>query len=68
MRFLESAITCLDFSARAHHRLLNVARTVADLAGATASEVSHTQTCPRLPSSRGADATNLSQSTLASIR
>ncbi|MET0334025.1 MAG: YifB family Mg chelatase-like AAA ATPase [Rhizobacter sp.] len=40
-RFLQSAAARLGWSARSYHRVLRVARTVADLAGASAIQVSH---------------------------
>jgi len=40
-RLLEQAIARLGLSARAYHRILKVARTVADLAGAEAIEPTH---------------------------
>ncbi len=39
--FLHAAATRLAWSARSHHRVLRVARTVADLAGSVAVEASH---------------------------
>ena len=41
LRFLSLAATRLGWSARATHRALKVARTIADLAGAGATQVSH---------------------------
>jgi magnesium chelatase family protein len=38
---LRSAITRLGLSARAYHRVLKIARTIADLAGAESLEVTH---------------------------
>jgi magnesium chelatase family protein len=38
---LRSAITRLGLSARAYHRVLKIARTIADLAGAESLEVAH---------------------------
>ncbi len=38
---LDRAITSLGLSARAHHRVLKLARTIADLAGKSAIEVEH---------------------------
>jgi magnesium chelatase family protein len=38
---LRSAITRLGLSARAYHRVLKIARTIADLAGAETLQVSH---------------------------
>ena len=38
---LRSAITRLGLSARAYHRVLKIARTIADLAGADALAVAH---------------------------
>ncbi len=40
-RFLQAAAARLGWSARSYHRVLRVARTVADLAGAAAIEVPH---------------------------
>lgn len=40
-RLLERAATTLGLSARAHHRILKVARTIADLAGATEIGMGH---------------------------
>jgi magnesium chelatase family protein len=40
-QLLQTAITRLGLSARAHHRILRVARTIADLAGAQTIAVSH---------------------------
>ena len=40
-RFLEAAATRLGWSARSTHRVLKVARTIADLAGAPATELGH---------------------------
>ncbi len=40
-RLLGLAVTQLGFSARAHDRLLRVARTIADLAGADALTAEH---------------------------
>lgn len=41
MRFMETAATRLGWSARSQHRVLRVARTIADLAGADAVAVAH---------------------------
>ena len=41
VKFLHTAAARLGWSARSTHRALKVARTIADLAGATATEVSH---------------------------
>jgi len=41
LKFLQLAATRMGWSARATHRVLKVARTIADLAGATATEVVH---------------------------
>ena len=41
IKFLNTAAARLGWSARSTHRALKVARTIADLAGATATEVSH---------------------------
>jgi predicted ATPase with chaperone activity len=38
---LKSSITCLNLSARAYHRVLKIARTVADLADAAEIKASH---------------------------
>jgi magnesium chelatase family protein len=38
---LDKATTALCLSARAHHRILKVARTIADLAGATQIDIAH---------------------------
>ena len=38
---LERSAEHLGFSARAYHRIIRVARTIADLAGSDAVEVSH---------------------------
>jgi magnesium chelatase family protein len=38
---LETATAALGLSARAHHRILKVARTIADLAGETRIDVAH---------------------------
>ncbi|HCN90095.1 MAG TPA: ATP-dependent protease, partial [Oxalobacteraceae bacterium] len=40
-QLLRTAMTRLNWSARAYHRVLKVARTIADLAGATAIEQAH---------------------------
>jgi magnesium chelatase family protein len=39
--FLKAAASKLDWSARATHRALKVARTIADLAGSAATQVHH---------------------------
>jgi magnesium chelatase family protein len=41
LKFLQVAATRLGWSARATHRVLKVARTIADLAGAEATQVTH---------------------------
>jgi magnesium chelatase family protein len=41
INLLKQAITKLDLSARAYHRILKVARTIADLAGSTQIQASH---------------------------
>ena len=41
VNLLKQAITKLDLSARAYHRILKVARTIADLAGSTQIQASH---------------------------
>lgn len=41
LRFLHLAATRLGWSARATHRVLKVARTIADLAGVQATQVTH---------------------------
>ncbi|OIQ64218.1 competence protein ComM [mine drainage metagenome] len=40
-RFLNTAATRLGWSARSTHRALKVARTIADLAGARTTQVTH---------------------------
>ncbi|RJQ46240.1 MAG: hypothetical protein C4534_03135, partial [Gaiellales bacterium] len=40
-RLLEEAIDRLDLSARAHHRIIKVGRTIADLAGTERIEPAH---------------------------
>ena len=40
-RLLERAIDKLNLSARAYHRILRLARTIADLAGAAAIDTQH---------------------------
>ena len=41
LKFLNTAATRLGWSARATHRALKVARTIADLAGATTTQLAH---------------------------
>ena len=41
LRFLQVAATRLAWSARGTHRVLKVARTIADLAGASDTQVTH---------------------------
>ncbi|MEO7128679.1 MAG: ATP-dependent protease, partial [Rhodoferax sp.] len=40
-KFLNTAATRLGWSARSTHRVLRVARTIADLAGASGTQVTH---------------------------
>jgi|SRR5450755_4397889 magnesium chelatase family protein len=40
-KLLENAITCLGLCARAHDRILKVARTIADLEGSSSIEPKH---------------------------
>jgi magnesium chelatase family protein len=40
-QFLQSAATQLGWSARATHRTLKIARTIADLAGSDSTQVGH---------------------------
>jgi magnesium chelatase family protein len=41
LKLMQTAIARLGLSARAHHRILRVARTIADLAGADAISAAH---------------------------